>query len=121
MSSTSRSPRRRRLLRFAHILAGLVIALHAYERWEHGHATYMLFAPASLVFLSLAVFHHAIARRHPWIDAVFIGIEALLSFTVMLELFAAGKTGLPYMYLLAGCVQLVAIRVSLRRSSPKGA
>ncbi|MCC7502822.1 MAG: hypothetical protein IT229_09855 [Flavobacteriales bacterium] len=116
MSSTGNSPRKERLLRFAHVFAGLLIALHAYERYEHGHATYLLFAVASMVFLTLATFHHRIAHRFPWIDAVFIAIEALLSFTIMLEFMAQGKKGLPFMYLFAGCMQLVAVFVAFRKS-----
>ena len=119
MSSTPRSPRKERILRFAHFLGGALIALHAFERWEHGHATYILFAIAAVLFLALAAFHHSIAQRYPWVDAVFIGIEALLSFTIMFEFFAAGKKGLPFMYLFAGCMQLWAVRVALRRSEQK--
>lgn len=42
--------------RFAHIGAGIVILIHAYEKYESGHDTYKLFALAGVIFYQLLSF-----------------------------------------------------------------
>ena len=92
--------------RLAHIIAGVVILLHAYERYETGHASYLFFAASGVVFLAIAIFHHRIAKKAAWADGVFFVIEALLSFLVACEYFDAGKKALPFCYLLVGILQI---------------
>lgn len=108
--------RKNRLRRAAHVLSGAIILLHGYERFDHGHATGWVFAVAGLVFLSVAFFHERLARRWPRVDMLFFLIESGLSFVVMAELFHAGKRGLPYMYLFAGIMQIVAAVMVARRA-----
>lgn len=108
--------RKNRLRRAAHVLSGAIILLHAYERLDHGHSTGWVFAAAGVAFLSVAFFHERLARRWPQADILFFIIESGLSFVVMGELFHAGKRWLPYMYLLAGLVQVVAAVMVARRA-----
>jgi hypothetical protein len=107
--------RKHRLKRFAHLFSGLLILFHGYERFDHGHATWWVFILAGLVFLSVALLHGHLARRWARVDMVFFVIEAILSFVIMGEYFKAGKSGLPFMYLLAGIGQLVAAMVNAKR------
>ena len=86
--------------RFAHIAAGITILVHAYEKYESGHGSYTLFAVAGIVFISIALFHHIIEKKAPWIDGVFFVIEGILSIIVALDYFHLGKKGLPITYLL---------------------
>jgi hypothetical protein len=91
--------------RFAHIIAGFVILIHAYEKYETGHASYKFFALAGLVFLSIAIFHPVIEKKVPWVDGVFLIIEGVLSIIIALDFFHMGKKALPYTYLLLACFQ----------------
>ncbi len=101
--------------RFAHIGAGIVILIHAYEKWETGHGPYLLFAIAGLVFLSVAAFHPVIEKRLPWIDGLFFTIEGILSAVVAYEFFHAGKKALPFCYLLLSVFQFIMAYVFSRR------
>jgi hypothetical protein len=85
--------------RVAHIAAGVVILIHAYEKFESGHGVYLFFAIFGCIFLTVAFLHHHIEKKYPWIDAVFFIIEAILSLIVAYEFFHVGKKALPYTYL----------------------
>jgi hypothetical protein len=91
--------------RVAHITAGFVILIHAYEKFESHHGSYLFFGIFGIVFLAVAFFHHQLAQKFPWIDAVFFIIEAILSLIVAYEFFHAGKKALPFTYLLLACFQ----------------
>lgn len=91
--------------RFAHIGAGVVILVHAYEKYHSGHESWKWFLIAGIVFLSVAFMHKLIEKRAPWIDGVFFLIEATLSFIVAADYFHLGKKALPYTYLFLGCFQ----------------
>lgn len=91
--------------RFAHIGAGIVILIHAYEKYEGGHDTYRLFIVAGLVFLSIAIFHPIIEKKAPWVDGVFFLIEGILSIIIALDFFHLGKKALPITYLLLAVFQ----------------
>ncbi len=91
--------------RFAHIGAGIVILIHAYEKYESGHDTYKLFALAGVIFLSIAFFHPIIEKKAPWIDGVFFLIEGILSIIIAIDFFHLGKKALPITYLLLGLFQ----------------
>lgn len=99
----------------AHILAGFVILVHAYEKYDSGHGSYIFFGLAGLVFISVALMHRLIEKKAPWIDGVFFVIEACLSFLVALDYFHMGKKALPYCYLAAGIGQLVVAFVKSRK------
>jgi hypothetical protein len=91
--------------RVAHIAAGFVILIHAYEKYESHHGSYLFFGIFGVVFLSVAFFHHQLAQKFPWVDAVFFIIEAILSLIVAYEFFHVGKKALPITYLLLACFQ----------------
>lgn len=92
--------------RIAHIIAGLVILIHAYERFDAGHGPYWLFALAGFVFIFLAIFHHSLAHKFPWIDGVFFLIEGALSLVIAYEYFHVGKKALPIVYAATGIFQI---------------
>ena len=91
--------------RFAHIGAGIVILIHAYEKYESGHDSYILFGVAGLIFLTVAFFHPILEKKAPWVDGVFFLIEGVLSIIVALDFFHLGKKALPITYLLLGIFQ----------------
>jgi len=86
--------------RVAHIAAGITILIHAFEKYESGHVSYAFFAIAGIVFVSIAMFHHTIEKKAPWIDGVFFVIEGVLSIVMAIDYFHLGKKALPITYLL---------------------
>jgi len=101
--------------KLAHILAGFLILIHAFEKYDSGHGSYLFFAVAGLVFISVALLHSVIEKKAPWIDGVFFVIEPFLSFLIAWDYFHMGKKGLPICYLVAGLAQLVAAFVKSRK------
>jgi hypothetical protein len=91
--------------RYAHIGAGIVILIHAYEKYESAHDSYLFFAIAGLIFLTVAILHPTIEKKAPWIDGVFFIIEGILSLIVAYEFFHVGKKALPITYLFLACFQ----------------
>ena len=90
---------------FAHIGAGIVILIHAYEKFESGHGPYLFFAIAGMIFLAIAFLHPVIEKKAPWIDGVFLVIEGVLSIIVAFDYFHLHKKALPICYLLLGIFQ----------------
>lgn len=90
---------------FAHIGAGLVILIHAYEKYESGHDSYKLFALAGIIFLAVAFLHPVLEKKAPWLDGVFFVIEGILSIIVAIDFFHMGKKALPITYLLLALFQ----------------
>lgn len=88
----------------AHIGAGVVILIHAYEKYESGHG-YLLFSIAGLVFLTIALLHPVIEKKMPWVDGVFFIIEGILSLVVAYDFFHLGKKALPITYCLLAVFQ----------------
>jgi hypothetical protein len=91
-----------------HMLGGLVILLHAYEKYSIGESTYIYFALFGLLFAVIALLHEKLAKNFPWIDGVFFGIEGLLSVVVAIDYFRMEKKALPYAYLIAAALQFFA-------------
>jgi hypothetical protein len=104
-----RMEKKEKIKKAAHILAGVLILFHSYERYETGHKSYIYFLIAGLIFLSIAIFHHTLKSKYPWIDSCFYFIEATLSLIIAYDYFHVGKKGLPFAYLFAGLFQLSAI------------
>src|SRR5688572_6667361 len=90
--------------KFAHILAGIVILLHGYEKWLHHSGTAWIFLFFGLLVFVLVIFHDRIHHRFPAIDVVFFLIEGTLMFVTAYYYFSHHKKYLPYAYLLAGFV-----------------
>ena len=68
--------RKEKLKKISHILAAVIIFLHAYEKHESGHSSYIYFVIAGVIFSSIALFHHQLKLKAPWIDNCFFAIEA---------------------------------------------
>lgn len=98
-----------------HLIAGFVILLHAYHRFEEDHSNYILFLVFGLLFLSVAIFHHSLQKRFPWVDTVFFTIEGILSFVIAYENFALDKNGLGTMYIIAGLFQFFGLYMLRKR------
>ena len=99
--------------RVAHIAAGIIILIHSYEKYEHGHDSYKLFAVAGCIFLTIAFLHPILEKKVPWIDGVFFIIEGILSIIVAFDYFLLGKKALPITYLaLAGFQFFMAFKKS---------
>jgi len=91
--------------RLLHMLSGGIILIHAYEKYESGHASHAFFAIAGLLFITIAIFHPVIEKKAPWVDGVFFFIEGLLSLFVAYDFFHMGKKGLPFAYAVAALFQ----------------
>ena len=91
--------------RVVHIVSAVTILIHAYENYETGHHSYILFGVAGLIVLALAIFHSAIEKKFPWVDGVFFVIEGILSLVVAIDMFNMGKKRLPITYLLLAAFQ----------------
>lgn len=116
MNSQQPGSIREKRRKWAHIIAGFAILLHAYEKYESGHKSYIFFAVAGLVFISIALFHSAIAKKASWIDGIFFIIEGILSGIVALDFFHAEKMVLPWIYLLLAAFQFF---IAFRKSKIK--
>jgi len=93
--------------KFAHTLAGVVILIHAYEKFVHHSDTWWIFFFFGLLIFALVIFHDRIHHRFPGIDAAFFFIEGILMFVTAYYYFTHHKTYLPYAYLLTGTVYMV--------------
>ena len=91
--------------RVAHIGAAVVILINAYDNFESGQPIYKLFLVAGFVVLLLALFHHSIEKKAPWVDGVFFIIEGLLSLVVAFNYFHLGKKALPVTFVLLAVFQ----------------
>ena len=115
MDSNISKEKKPKLRKAAHIVAGMIILFHAFEKYESGQSSYLFFVIAGIIFLSIAIFHHSLKLKYPWIDNCFFIIEAILSLVIAYDYFHMGKKGLPVMYLFAGLLQLCAIYFFSRR------
>jgi hypothetical protein len=93
------------LQRMVHMLSGGMILIHAYEKYESGHASHAFFAIAGLLFITIALLHPIIEKKAPWVDGVFFFIEGVLSLFVAYDFFHMGKKGLPFAYIVAALFQ----------------
>ena len=105
--------------KFAHVLAGIVILIHAYEKWLHHSATWWTFLFFGLLIFILVLFHDRIHHRFPGIDAAFFSIEGVLMFVTAYYYFSHHKTYLPYAYLLSGLAYMVLSFYKYKKSNRK--
>ena len=94
-----------KLKKLGHAFASFVILMHAYERFESGHSSYLFFTIFGIIFLSVAIFHHQLLKKFPWVDAVFFIIEGILSLIIAYEFFHVGKKIIPFLYLVSAFFQ----------------
>jgi phosphatidylserine synthase len=91
---------RERFRRLAHLLAALVILLHGIAALDHHAHTAWIFFLCGTVFLLLALFHHRIERRWPYVSPTFHFLEAIVAAVIFTEYVHAGKKYLPYVAVL---------------------
>jgi hypothetical protein len=105
--------------KIGHIIAGAIILIHAYEKFEKHEASYTFFFIAGLIFLSVAVFHHRLAKRFLYVDGVFFIIEGILNGIVALDYFHEGKKALPWCYVFAAVMYCVVAVIKARKGKEK--
>jgi hypothetical protein len=105
--------------KFAHILAGLIILVHAYEKFDLHHASYIFFLIAGIVFLTVAILHHQLAHRFIYIDGVFFVIEGILYGIIAADYFHEGKKGLPWCYVFVAIMYGIAAVIRARKGKKK--
>jgi len=82
---------------------------------ESHHGPYLGYFLAGTIFLIVALFHHRMSHRFAYVDSVFFIIETILSFIIAFEYFDAGKKGLPWMYIIAGLMQLSGMLLFIKK------
>ena len=102
-----------------HILAGVIILVHSYEKYEMHEHSYVFFLVAGLVFLTIALAHHRLAKIFPYVDGVFFVIEAVIYAVIAADYFHLGKKGLPWAYVLATIAYLIAAYIKGKRGKAK--
>ncbi len=87
--------------KIAHILAGVVILLHGYEKMEKSESSYWFFYLSGIVFILMALFHKQLVQKIKWADGLFYIIEAMVLFIIAYDYWHHGKKALPFAYLIA--------------------
>ncbi|CAN5435544.1 hypothetical protein BH10BAC2_BH10BAC2_38690 [soil metagenome] len=96
--------RKIRIKKAGHIIAGGVILLHAYERYEHGHSSYLFFLVAGLIFLSVALFHHQLEKGFPGLIYCSSLLKQYYPLLLLTNIFMLAKQACPLcIYLQAFC------------------
>lgn len=96
---------RNKVKRMLHIVPVIIILAHSYEQYDTGHQTYIFFAIAGFLFLTIAILHPVIEKKLTWVDGVFFIIEGILPIIVAIDYFSLGKKALPIAYLLIAVIQ----------------
>jgi hypothetical protein len=102
-----------------HILAGVIILVHSYEKYEMHENSYVFFLVAGLVFLTVALSHHLLAKKFLYVDGVFFVIEAVIYAVIAADYFHLGKKGLPWAYVFITIAYLVAAYIKGKKSEAK--
>jgi hypothetical protein len=105
--------------KIGHIIAGVIILVHAYEKFDLQESSYIFFLIAGVVFLSVAIFHHRLKHRFLYIDGVFFIIEAILYGIVAADYFHEGKKALPWCYVAVTILYCVAAIIRARKGKKK--
>lgn len=105
--------------KIAHVLAGFVILIHAFEKFEQNEPSYPYLTIAGIVFMLVAIFHHHIGRRFPYVDSLFLVIEAAVYAMIALEYFYAGKKWLPWAWVFATIANLAFAFIKGHKSRKK--
>lgn len=96
MKTPEQKDRRERLRQFAHMLAAFVILLNGIAgREKHPHTAWIFFL-CGAIFLVLAIFHHRIEQRWPYVSPTFHFLEVIVAAVILMEYVHAGKKYLPY-------------------------
>ena len=116
MSSSISSETRKKI---AHAIAGIVILIHGYEKWEHHSNLWWVFLFFGVLALALVANHKKLHHHFPSIDAVFFLIEGTLMFITAYYYFSHGKKYFPYGYIIAGILYVAMTFYKHRKLSRK--
>jgi len=105
-----------KLQRGGHILAGFIILIHAYEKYEHHASSYIYFLILGLVFLFIALIHKKLTRFHHYVDSTFLIIEAIAIGIIAVDFFEEGKKALPLCYVFAAILYVAAACIKYRKN-----
>ena len=105
--------------KIGHIIAGMIILVHAYEKFDLHESSYIFFLIAGAIFLSVAIFHHQLKHRFLYIDGVFFIIEAILYAIIAADYFHQGKKGLPWCYVLVTILYCVVAVIKAKKGKEK--
>ena len=101
----------------AHVLAGVVIILKGYAKWEDNHALVGgFFIILGLLLVSAVLWHHRVSRWIKNFDVFMFAIEALVLGLIAYNYYQEGKKGLPWAYGLSSLIYLILIVVFYRRN-----
>jgi len=105
--------------KIGHIIAGVIILVHAYEKFDLHESSYIFFLIAGVIFLSVAIFHHKLIHHFLYIDGVFFTIEAILYAIVAADYFHEGKKALPWCYVFVAVMYCVAAVIRAKKGKEK--
>ncbi len=105
--------------KLAHVIAGFIILVDAYEKYDLQESSYIYFLNAGLVFMGVAVFHHRLAHRFHYIDGIFFVIEAIVYCIIAAGYFHHGKKALPWCYVLIAAGYCFVAIVKARKGKVK--
>lgn len=98
-----------------HIIAALVILIHAFEKFEINHPSYPFYTVAGLLFLAIAIFHEQLRQIFRPVDSVFMIIEAGVYCLVAIEHFQEHKKVLPWLYVVATIMYVIAAFIKSKK------
>ncbi|MEP6950937.1 MAG: hypothetical protein ABI863_16745 [Ginsengibacter sp.] len=107
--------------KLAHILAGLIILVHAYEKYDLQESSYVFFFVAGIGFLSVALLHHRLAKHFQYVDGVFFVIEAVIYAVIAADYFHQGKRGLPWCYVFCTVAYIIVAFVKRKKGKARHA
>jgi len=110
---------RERKEKIGHVLAAIIILVHALEKHELHEDSWLFFAISGIVFLGVAIMHHRIAKVFPYVDGVFFIIEAMLYAIIAAEYFHKGKKALPWCYVFATIAYTVSAFIRAKKGKAK--
>lgn len=99
-----------------HVVPVIIILAHAYEQYDSGRNSYILFCIAGLLFLTIALLHPIIEKKLPWVDGIFFIIEGILPIIIAIDYFSEGKKALPIAYLFVALIQFSIAYIISRKS-----
>lgn len=106
-----------KIARFGHILSGIIILLHGYEKYEHHQSLYIYFIVFGIIFLSISFLHHKFEQLHSYIDSLFAVIESIVIAIIAAEYFHEEKTALASTYTFASFMYLFAAFMQFKKNT----
>jgi len=108
--------RKEKIKTIAHALAGFVIFLKGYNKWDNGHPFMgAFFVILGLLMVVAALRHHQISRWIKSFDVFMFATEAVVLGLVAYSYYQESKGGLPWAYGLSSGIYLILTVVFYRR------